>query len=81
MTHNRCGVIRFGVGISAVHDMVGPTDAVSNAIICSPAEGGIGQYDMVGYTVEVCEQAEQGLQCVSGGVAVAAVAALCCVCA
>jgi hypothetical protein len=38
---------RFGVGVSATGGMSGPTTAVSNAVICSPGDGTIGQYQLL----------------------------------
>ena len=38
---------RIGVGISENGMMAGPANAVSNAVICSPANGTVGQFDFV----------------------------------
>ena len=43
---------RIGVGISANGMMVGPATAVSNAVICSPANGTVGQFDFLNATFE-----------------------------
>ena len=43
---------RIGVGISANGMMAGPATAVSNAVICSPANGTVGQFDFLNATFE-----------------------------
>ena len=43
---------RISVGISANGMMAGPANALSNAVICSPANGTVGQFDFVNATFE-----------------------------
>ena len=48
----RVCVSRIGIGFSANGMMAGPANALSNAVICSPANGTVGQFDFVNATFE-----------------------------
>jgi len=43
---------RIGIGFSANGMMAGPANAVSNAVICSPANGTVGQFDFLNATFQ-----------------------------
>ncbi len=43
---------RIGIGFSANGMMAGPATAVSNAVICSPANGTVGQFDFLNATFQ-----------------------------
>ena len=49
-----CGMwlCRIGIGFSANGMMAGPVNAVSNAVICSPANGTVGQFDFLNATFQ-----------------------------
>ena len=49
-----CGMwlCRIGIGFSANGMMAGPANAVSNAVICSPANGTVGQFDFLNATFQ-----------------------------